>query len=153
MVRYKVEEVFEVKGYKCVVIGGMLGFRCGYLELPADSKLYGKHYDKVNEFISVHGGWTYSDYTYEVNYPIESSAGAYWIGFDCGHIGDAKDFELIKSLGDERYIQFFEEVEGITPSHGTIKTVNYVKEQLINAVEQIIKFDNIEDDCLWVKER
>lgn len=41
---YKVESDFIYKGYRCVVIFGDMGFRCGYVGVEADNPLYGKDY-------------------------------------------------------------------------------------------------------------
>lgn len=44
-----VEREFEHAGYKCVVIFTNNGYRCGYVGVPKESKLYGKNYtDKLN---------------------------------------------------------------------------------------------------------
>lgn len=41
---YKVESDFIYKGYRCAVIFGDMGFRCGYVGVEADNPLYGKDY-------------------------------------------------------------------------------------------------------------
>lgn len=41
---YKVESDFSYKDYRCVVIFGDMGFRCGYVGIPEDHPLYGKEY-------------------------------------------------------------------------------------------------------------
>jgi hypothetical protein len=41
---YKVESDFIYKGYRCVVIFGDMGHRCGYVGVEADNPLYGKDY-------------------------------------------------------------------------------------------------------------
>lgn len=47
---YIVEREFEHAGYKCVVIFGDMGYRCGYVGVTKDSKLYGKSYtDKLDK--------------------------------------------------------------------------------------------------------
>lgn len=42
--RYIVEREFEHAGYKCVVIFGSIGHRCGYVGIPKNHPLYGKDY-------------------------------------------------------------------------------------------------------------
>ena len=44
-----VEREFEHVGYKCVVIFGDTGYRCGYVGVPKEHPLYGKNYsDHLN---------------------------------------------------------------------------------------------------------
>ena len=50
----------------------------GYIVLPENSKFYGKHYDVINEEITIHGGFTFSGFVKE----------EYTIGFDTGHSFD-----------------------------------------------------------------
>lgn len=46
---YIVEREFEHAGYKCVVVFQEMGYRCGYVGVTKDSKLYGKSYmDKLD---------------------------------------------------------------------------------------------------------
>lgn len=42
--RYIIEREFEHAGYKCVVIFGSIGHRCGYVGIPKNHPLYGKDY-------------------------------------------------------------------------------------------------------------
>lgn len=133
---YIIEKVFTVGEFECVIIGQKVGHRCGYVKIPKDHKLYGKHYDEVNEFIDVHGGWTYSEYT-KNNYPVETNDRSWWIGFDCGHWNDGTDLELVKLLGDERYIKHCIEINNMYPETMEIRTTEYVENELIEAVKQI----------------
>lgn len=41
---YKVESDFKYKGYRCVVIFGDMGWRCGYVGIPIGHSLYKKEY-------------------------------------------------------------------------------------------------------------
>lgn len=50
--RYIVENEFDHDGYKCVVIFGASGYRCGYVGVPKSHPLYGKKYSdylKINK--------------------------------------------------------------------------------------------------------
>lgn len=47
--RYVVEREFEHAGYKCVVIFGSSGHRCGYVGIPKNHPLYGKDYSDYLE--------------------------------------------------------------------------------------------------------
>lgn len=134
MNRGKIEKDFVIDGFRCVIVGQRMGHRCGYVKIPADHKYYGVEDDDIN--VDVHGGWTYSGYTYN-NYPAEASGKSWWIGFDCGHWGDAKDLDLIKSFGDDELTRMYVEMEERFPEHGEIRTIEYVKNELIEAVKQL----------------
>lgn len=133
---YIVEKDFIVDGYRCVIIGQKHGHRCGYIEIPEGHLLYEKPYDDVTGLIDVHGGWTYSEYTRN-NYPVATNKNSWWIGFDCGHWNDGKDLELVKLLGDERYIKHCIEINNMYPETMEIRTTEYVENELIEAVKQI----------------
>jgi hypothetical protein len=139
MRQYKVEKDFSIDGYRCVIIGGNLGHRCGYIGLPKSHPLYGKNYDYISSEmnIQVHGGWTYFGNGHGT-YPVESNL--WWIGFDCGHYGDGKDFELIKELNSEEEYLYILQMEKMhsTSEWETVRTQEYVGQELINAVGQLI---------------
>lgn len=132
MSEYKVEKDFTIDEYRCVIVGQSLGHRCGYVGIPKGHVLYGKDYDAID--IDVHGGLTYAG---NGNYPVESDL--WWIGFDCAHIGDSKDFELIKELADTREYEIMTEIEERFPTqnYGIIRTMEYVEEQLIAMIKQL----------------
>lgn len=134
MDRWKIEKDFVIDGFRCVIVGQRMGYRCGYVEIPADHKYYGVEYDKID--VDVHGDWTYSGYTHN-NYPAEASNKSWWIGFDCGHLGDAKDLDLIKSFGDDELTKYYVATEERFLDRGTIRTFEYVENELIEAVKQL----------------
>ena len=134
MNKFKVEKEFEVDGFRCVVIGLEAGHRCGYIKIPKDHKYYGVDYDDIH--VDIHGGWTYSEYTYN-NYPIESDKNSWWIGFDCAHCYDAKDLELIKSFGDTKRTRVYMDMVERFPEHGEIRTTEYVENELREAVKEL----------------
>lgn len=132
MKNYIVEKDFMVDGYRCVIVGQKLGHRCGYIGLPEGHKYYGK--DWVDIDLNVHGGLTYASDS--DNYPVKSD-GLWWIGFDCAHWDDGKDFELIKALASTEECMFFKEMESMFPSGGTVRTIEFVEQELRNAVKQL----------------
>ena len=135
MRQYKVEKDFIVEGYRCVIVGQSLGHRCGYIGLPKGHPLHGKDYDEID--INVHGGLTYSDNS--GTYPVENTGDIWWIGFDCGHYMDGKDFELIKELTDMRtYFQLLQ-MEKMFRTKGIVRTKEYVENELRSVVNQLIK--------------
>lgn len=135
MKRYIVEKDFMVDSFRCVIVGSYMGHRCGYIAIPKDHELYEKDYDEID--ISVHGGLTYSEYSRD-NYPVKSDEDVWWIGFDCAHGGDAKDLELIKSFGEENHeVQVMLDMESRFSNYGTVRNIEYVENELIDAVKQI----------------
>jgi hypothetical protein len=132
MRNYKIENDFMLDDYRCVVVGQSMGHRCGYIGIPKGHSVYGKDYDEID--IDVHGGLTYAG---DDNYPVESDL--WWIGFDCAHSGDGKDFELIKELADTREYDIMLQMERMFPmrEYETVRTKEYVEEQLIYVVNQL----------------
>lgn len=127
-----VEKDFVVDGYRCVIVGQKLGHRCGYIGVPKEHKYYGVDYDDID--IDIHGGWTYASGNNE--YPVKSDD-LWWIGFDCGHYNDGKDFELIKALATPEEYAHFVTMEKMFPTGGEVRTVEYVEQELRNAVKQL----------------
>ena len=93
--KYLIEEDFEYKGYRCAVIGQQLGHRCGYVGLPKGHRYYGEHYNNIP--VDCHGGLTFGRECED--YPVITDEPLWWIGFDCGHFDDSKDYELLGHLG------------------------------------------------------
>jgi hypothetical protein len=93
------------------------GYRCGYIRIPPSHPWHNKDYNDIPA--DVHGGLTYTNVDAEGNY---------WIGFDCAHLYDLQD----KSL-PYKYPYTREE------PMGTIKTLEYVRQQCHNLCEQATK--------------
>lgn len=80
-------------GYKCrIVRHDHFGHLCGYVGIPKNHPLYGKHYsdDEVAD-IHTHGGLTYAQEGEEL----------WWFGFDCSHSGDLSPRMLMHILDRE----------------------------------------------------
>ena len=86
-----VEKEFEYEGFKCKVLFLASCYRCGYVGIPSTHELYGKEYDDIA--VGCHGGLTYAE-----SYLNGKYDGLWWIGFDCAHWGDGKDFDKGKEL-------------------------------------------------------
>jgi hypothetical protein len=72
----------EHLGFPWVVIHHGLGYRSGHIKLPKGHPWEDPDHD-IEEPISVHGGVTY--------FEVDTDSDGFWIGFDCGHVGDAPD--------------------------------------------------------------
>jgi hypothetical protein len=103
----------EHVGFEWIVVHNRLAFRCGYVRVPKGHPWHGKDYDQIEA--EVHGGLTFA----EPDMPCDKGGpdDAYWVGFDCGHFGDAADPDLpaeyrMPSFGDD-----------------TVKTQGYVENE------------------------
>ena len=70
-------------GLKATVIAHDMGHRCGYVGVSKYHPWYGKDYNEVD--LDVHGGLTYAGMRDDL----------WWFGYDCAHLGDARDPELM----------------------------------------------------------
>ena len=91
-----VEEIFEHKGFKCIVVLNELKlpikfhtiekkWRCGYCGIKKGHLLYKKDYNKLDNMIFAHRGLTFSNFG---NGKVLPKNKTWWIGFDCHHYGD-----------------------------------------------------------------
>lgn len=170
---YKVESDFTYKGYRCVVIFGDMGHRCGYVGIKPGHPLYKKEFTdyldilkseldgeeignrgimpiffaafddddriRMDVYFNVHGGLTYSGDN-NGTYPVESNL--WWLGFDCGHYGDAKDLDLVeKYWGNIERIQRRLEIEREYryDLDFPVRSKEYVEEECRSLVDQIIE--------------
>lgn len=128
MRKFKEESRFVYKGYTCYVLFLDGGYRCGYVEIPNNHRLYNKGYGEIN--INCHGGLTFGEFVNHV----------YTIGFDCAHCYDGHDFKQAYEYGliDECEIQRFEDLYSYSQGRHII-TQKEVEEELKNIVDQIIE--------------
>jgi len=91
-------------GYEAEVLATPMGHRCGYVTVPDAHPCSSKDYGELD--VDVHGGLTYG-------------SGAQF-GFDCAHLYDAKDPELMSDEYRKSYEKWpkFEEC-------GTVKTLEF----------------------------
>ena len=142
---YKIEKDFEYKNYRCVVIFRDLGWRCGYVGVPAGHMLYKKNYNdhldipktevidkniRYREIIPA----LFSEFDndkriaigayFDVHGGLSYSGGdnypvksdLWWLGLDCGHYDDGKDLDLVeKYWGDDPRIQTMLRIEKSYP--------------------------------------
>jgi hypothetical protein len=94
-------------GFACVIHRSGAGIWCGYVGVPPGHPAHGKGYDDdALAGVQVHGGLTYaqdcSGCVCHVPAPGEPDA-LWWVGFDCGHAGDAMPANLFREIGGESY--------------------------------------------------
>ena len=169
-----IESDFIYKDYRCITIFTSLGYRCGYVGVPKGNYLYGKHCldtlpisiseleneevgkrgiiplmcqyfsdednanVKVDLYFNVHGGITFTG----DEHPVECEL--WWLGFDCGHYNDGKDYDKLEQLwGDNKGIQYIinnEKAHQIFDSY-QIRELDYVQQECRNLVDQIIELE------------
>lgn len=99
------------------------------------------HHDnrvKIEFYFNVHGGITYLNGGKGSTHPVESDL--WWLGFDCGHAGDAKDYELLEKLwGDDEKIQWRLK-NRLEFKDDVLRTVDYVQQECRDLVDQIIDY-------------
>lgn len=138
MKRWEVEKRFEYKGYSCVVVFQIMGYRCGYVGVPRGNKLFRRSFDsELLCDIGCHGGLTYSE-EYLVGQDDEN---IWWIGFDCGHAFDGKDYDACyKYFKDEeqvRYLNWMKNIDGEMYNDYQVRDIDYVIEECKQIVDQL----------------
>lgn len=77
----------EHAGYRYQIVHNDMGYRCGYVRVEPGHPWFGKGYEDLEA--SAHGGLTFAA---TGSACAEHGADAeWWVGFDCGHWGDAPD--------------------------------------------------------------
>ena len=74
------------EGFEWEVTCNRLGYRCGYVRVPAGHPWHGKDYDCVEPYPDVHGGLTFAEPDTDCGKGGEDNA--WWLGFDCAHAWD-----------------------------------------------------------------
>ena len=118
----KVEILLEgtYKGYQCYILN--LGTHpTAYIEIPRESKLFGKGYNQIYDMgidIDVHGGLTYAD-----NHLRTIKDNTWFIGWDYAHYNDYAGYE--------------ERLPKQIRTNGKKWTTEEIFEDVVNAIEQI----------------
>lgn len=121
------------------------GHRCGYVRVPHNVPAYKldfSQYEIEKYNLVVHGGITFAQRIYHENkldFMENKFEPGYWIGFDCAHIGDAKDFEsAIKYFGKTDFIMRWKKIEDEFPQEeATIKDANFCFEMCKSLIRQL----------------
>jgi len=116
-------------GLQAAVVIHPAGHRCGYVGLPEGNPNHGKDYNDIDA--EVHGGLTFAGGSKD--YPVESQ-GLWWLGYDCAHLYDARDPELMsgeyKKLYDKGMLREFDE-------GSTIRSLDYCMSQCESLAKQL----------------
>jgi hypothetical protein len=101
----KIEKQWITKaGYQAEVLATFMGHRCGYVTVPDEHPCAGKDYNELD--VDVHGGLTFGL--------------GQKFGFDCAHLYDGKDPDLMSEAFRKVYEMWPRFDEG-----GTVKTLEF----------------------------
>ena len=114
-------------GLEWVTTHNGLGYRCGYVRLPLGHPWHGNSYDEIHP--EVHGGLTFSEPDVPCDAPGPDTD--WWIGFDCGHGGDAPDPTLPLSPEMGSFLMKHD-------NFGVVRTQEYVEAECINLCKQAV---------------
>ena len=121
----------NINGKRIVILFQIMGHRCGYVGVGKNHKLYGLNYDKLEDLFDVHGDVTFAGKLFEEKED-------YWyIGFDCAHCFDRRDFDKLREYGlyNKDLHSYAENI--FRESTATIKTEEYVLKECILLSKQI----------------
>ncbi|HNV63469.1 MAG TPA: hypothetical protein PKN54_11075 [Candidatus Cloacimonas acidaminovorans] len=168
MYNFTLAKEFTYKGYNCFIVNSSGGWRNGYVEIPKDNLFFGKSFGdevpikketimgqslgkrspismlcfatdnsenlQIDMLFNVHGGITYGDKDLK---PVDKN-NSWFIGFDCNHLGDGKDYSIM----DERSLNFEKEFCS-NFGNDVVRSEEYVEQELFSLVDQIIEFNNL----------
>lgn len=91
--------------YNNTVLYNNKGWGNGYVIIPKEHALHGKHYDEINDYINVHGGLTFSDPASDLlgdwEEVDENDIEGWIIGFDTAHYGDTLEYWTKERVEEE----------------------------------------------------
>lgn len=123
-----VEKQFEHRGHDCLVMFTHWGVRNGYVSVSIDKDFVDYSY------IDCHGGINFSG---ELS-PDFNPKAKFYIGFDCGHCGDERNFDMAYKYGlidaelRDRRKQDFPH-----PMYGVVASLEHVESECKWIVDQL----------------
>lgn len=133
------------KDYEYLITFNDMGFRCGYVAIKENHKLYNNDdYDSLD--LNVHGGITFfdkSDCILDQDL-IKTSCADKWIGFDAGHGYDGHDLELSKKYFNINNVPNTDGYRFWSNSIRTLQQVRskeYIIEQCKGLIDQLMELN------------
>ena len=127
-----IEKQFQYKGRDCICVFNRDGFRCGYVSV----KRLGS-FDELD--IKCHGGLNFEGILSEAYMP----RALYYVGFDCGHICDGRDFELAYQRGMITEIERDFSIGAFAYLLGKpVRSLEYVENECKKIVDQLEEKSN-----------
>jgi hypothetical protein len=167
---WKTEVTGEAHGLRYEVMANDSGYRCGYVLIPKGHALFGvdcsdnapgvAREDVAEEPIGKRGiiplviasrsDGVALDVLFDVHGSLNFAGprhddSEWWLGFDCGHCGDGKDFELMSEQSRKHYAGW--------PSEGPVRTASYVEAECQSLAAQIVARYPIADEASLGGER
>lgn len=127
-----VEKQFEYKGHDCICIFNCRGYRCGYVSVD-NNKDY-KEYD-----IACHCGLSFGADRLTKDFNPKKD---YYIGFDCGHICDGRDYDTALKynlINEKQYYNRIEMEIQLTTFLQPVRSLEYVENECKKIVDQLEK--------------
>jgi len=133
--QYFIEKEWKHCGLKCVAIAIPMGHRCGYVGIDEKHPLYNNEFDEGD----VHGGVTFSGFQHWGKKEFDSieNDGIWWIGFDCAHYMDAKDFSIMNDENKKFYKKYPFSLGESLGLDCAIRTLDYVVFECEKLAEQL----------------
>lgn len=127
-----IEKQFQYKGRDCICVFNRDGFRRGYVSVK---RLIA--FGKLD--IECHGGLNFEGILSEAYMP----RALYYVGFDCGHICDGRDFELAYQRGMITEIERDFSIGAFAYLLGKpVRSLEYVENECIKIVDQLEEKSN-----------
>jgi hypothetical protein len=111
-------------GLQWMTVHNGIGYRCGYVRLPAGHPWHGLDDNDANQDARAHGGITFAEP--DLDCGKGGADDAWWLGFDCGHSGDAPDPALPRKDGGPGPLDFLG-FNADARLRGTVRTQAYVE--------------------------
>lgn len=125
-----VEKQFEYKGHDCVCVFTALGARNGYVSVDGN-----KEFDKYD--IDCHCCLSFGVERLSKECTPKKD---YYVGFDCAHICDGRDWDMALKYGlitEKRYNELME-MEILLPTFlQPVRSLEYVEDQCKKIVDQL----------------
>lgn len=124
-----VEKQFEYKGHDCICILNCRGYRCGYVSVNDN-----RDFDEYD--IDCHCGLSFSGTLPNYYEPKKS----YYIGFDCGHICDGRDYYTALKYGlitEQRYNELIKMEIHLPTFLQPVRSLEYVENECRKIVDQL----------------
>lgn len=93
---------------------------------------------RLSLLIDVHGGITYSALSEKTSYPSNQLDPIWYFGFDCAHLGDAKDYNALAKVYPKQAEYYRNmDLEYRCFNGDTVRTTWYVEQECKNMAEQL----------------
>lgn len=143
----KVQWVDADTGLDCLAVRNHLGAWCGYVGVPKGHRFHGLDHDKIEGYVSVHGGLTFADACDEnaeeghgiCHIPLPGRPDdVWWLGFDCGHFMDLQPVFAAR----ERKLFGGGRPEAYGVAAPVYRTLDYVQAECAHLADQLSERSN-----------